>query len=125
MREKILQFVEKLKHVGLGSSDRFCSMSTVGIYHRCRTPGCHGGWAAIALGIKEDHYIYGAQALAQFLGFLDEEALRQWASDNPGIWGNEHGYYMFHKPFAFDQERDTFSVTVLIDWWEGVANRLK
>jgi hypothetical protein len=124
MRKKILKFVEKLKAVA--GEGRRCDMGTTRVAPVCRTPGCHGGWAGIALGFKDIYdYTQGAHALAQYLGFTDRYALATWARDNPGIWGNTSGYDMFLSPAAFGQDDECFPVQVLIDHWEGVANRLK
>jgi hypothetical protein len=36
-----------------------------------------------------------ASTLANFLGFKDKIGLTDWAKDNPKLWGNKYGHYMF------------------------------
>lgn len=85
----------------------------------CGTVACHGGWAALlfaeelplptkyksSLGYDIYSFFSGAEALANFLGFSDDDALRYWADCNSTIWGNDLGLMMFsaHGHLAFDK----------------------
>lgn len=104
-------------------------------YNECGCPGCHGGWALLALrpikllaeSIEED-FAEGADLLAQYL-FNDVRAsrfdLENWANENPVIWGNSNGYCLFAASSAFGQEDNVFHPQVLIDHWNAVADRLE
>jgi len=91
----------------------------------CGTPGCHGGWLGIAMGTTAVEYDVAIHEFALKIGFNNQEALKCWAHNNPTIWGNECGYYMFISSTAFDQLTNTFSAQVLVDHWRGVISRLK
>jgi hypothetical protein len=47
------------------------------------------------------HYSIWADTLAVFLGFVDMNDLRDWAKDNPKLWGNKFGSKMFMFAMAF------------------------
>lgn len=83
---KVFEFVEKLKAVA--GEGRFCNMWKTGIQPECNAPGCHAGWAAIALGVKTDDFMKGANALAKFFGFDSHGELERWADSNSDDWGN-------------------------------------
>ncbi len=40
-------------------------------------------------------WYHWADTLAYFLGFKDKIGLMAWAKDNPKLWGNKYGDYMF------------------------------
>ncbi len=80
----------------------------------CGTSGSHPGLIYIvAEELPELKYIYKrfhfpgyliedsfpwyhwAGTLANFLGFKDKIGLMDWAKDNPKLWGNKYGDYMF------------------------------
>jgi hypothetical protein len=62
--------------------------------------------------------------LARFLGFQDRVGLAKWASDNPEIWGNSEGWWMFLRGSAFGRGQK-FPAQVLVDHWQKVGERLK
>lgn len=92
----------------------------------CGTPCCHGGWFEFALN-EELHSDYnrGAQEMAKFLGFSSEVQLYCWAEDNPTIWGNGWGGYMFCGPKAFNYKGEKLTLTGIADHWRAVGDRLK
>lgn len=120
----------------------------------CKTPGCHAGLVSIVASdlheLKEcynkrcqrisntytiDHinykynYEYWADALAIFFGYdwakpVEYDCLTTWANDNPEIWGNCYGGYMFNEGIAFGQSNNKFTHSVIIDHWSGVLDRL-
>jgi hypothetical protein len=122
LRERVLDFVERLRAVA--SDGRLCDMHKTVINPNCNTPGCHAGWAAIALGAKGNSFQVGMKALATHLGFLNLIELRAWAKNNPDIWGNPYGKFMFQDGYAFGQKSNVFSVDVLINHWQAVGERL-
>lgn len=79
----------------------------------CGTVACHGGWAGQALEIDVDpgaagYFIRGADKLSKFLFNDDsahEESLENWARNNPKLWGNSKGLFMFsacgYEAFGF------------------------
>ena len=81
---------------------------------KCGTSGSHPGLIYIVAeelpGLKyiyKRYYFLGyvyeddfpwyswASTLAYFLGFKDRVGLMDWARDNPKLWGNKYGDYMF------------------------------
>lgn len=118
---------------------------------------CHGGWCALATvlphlvdwidepevgrqGDAESEWaVYGAsllnvtwddgaERLSRRLGVGNHVNLVHWARDNPALWGNEWGVYMFdpapHGAWAFDQSTG-FPVQVIADHWRDVALRIE
>lgn len=81
----------------------------------CGTAACHGGWAGHALEIDNspgsgDYFQFGADKLSRFLfndDSVDGNDLEVWARDNPRLWGNSKGFYMFsswgYEAFGFDK----------------------
>ena len=77
-------------------------------------------------------YAWGADKLAQDL--LGEGSsqydLQDWAHENPHLWGNEWGNDMFSGqsgPCAFGGSMfsDAFPLSVVIDHWRAVADRIE
>lgn len=103
----------------------------------CNTPGCHAGLAAVALdrlGVPAPEiyprysFIKEATLLTRFLfddTTLDEEALEEWAAENPNLWGNEDGAGMFWDGTAFGQASRCFPSRIIAEHWNGVLRRLK
>lgn len=79
----------------------------------CGTAACHGGWAGYALEIdvdtgSENYFVCGSDNLSKFLfnnNFVNAHNLENWAKDNPRLWGNSKGFYMFsswgYEAFGF------------------------
>ena len=128
---KIREFCDKLDVVSVGRS---CDMMEATLQHpECGTPGCHSGWAAIALGDFEigQGYTDSGYRLESYLGFPHSEdpvshdgSLPTWAYENPELWGNSIGDSMFCSGGSFDQDSDIFPAEVLSTWWRKVADRL-
>lgn len=98
----------------------------------CRTPACHGGWAAIMYGVERGKnlgvhfYNVGSKLLAQKLGFPSSHQLCFWAEDNPKYWGNRNGGAMFCAKGAFGKKADErLSLTDIAVWYQNVAKRLR
>lgn len=90
----------------------------------CGTPMCHGGWYAIVRG--GNSYTKGSSHMADDLGFEHFEDLEYWAKENPTIWGNDNGSYMFCAGEAFNQSDDTgFTLTTIINHWKQVKINLE
>lgn len=126
--EKVFSFVDRLTKV---VGDRMCDMCRIGVYGEdCGTPGCHAGWAYIALAgfppqDGQTNYLDGAELLAEHLGFYDYDELEEWAEDNPDLWGNENGDCMFSHSEAFGEVCSEFPAQVLVDHWRAVGERLR
>ena len=74
----------------------------------CGSPACFGGWLAVKYGTPKDedagrNYRDGAYLFAEDLGFDFTCELKEWAEKNPKIWGNQNGYQMFNRPYAFNE----------------------
>ncbi len=85
----------------------------------CDTPGCHAGLISIVAkelpelqeiyeritlskwGSSRYRYEVWSNALTVFLGFMDRRHLRDWAENNPKLWGNKFGGDMFVFEIAF------------------------
>ncbi len=79
----------------------------------------------------EQNYSYEIweDALDSYLGFSsnkvsDSLSLLGWATSNPDIWGNKYGYKMFIEGSAFGQDSDIFPLSVIIDHFNAIADRL-
>ena len=130
---RIREFCDRLDVVSVGRS---CDMMEPNITHNeCGTPGCHAGWAAIALRERFSDYVSGAAVLNNHFGFdffdpLEPNFLSvslpisHWGGENPEIWGNELGRYMFCECRSFGLDVDIFPAEVLSTHWRGVADRL-
>lgn len=97
---------------------------------RCGTVCCHGGWYAIAtsnIGDKTS-FLQGAIRMAEDLRIANN-LITQWAANNPEIWGNSDGLYMFSAPYAFfhKEKRPQGARTLqdIVDHWTDVYERLK
>jgi hypothetical protein len=67
-----------------------------------------------------------ADTLAEFLGFVGMEDLMDWAKDNPKIWGNEHGFYMFSFRRAFtDKKNKKLTHIDIINHWKQVLKKVE
>ncbi len=114
----------------------------------CGTPGCHTGLVSIVAkdlpgleetylkvfkiyfkiykDIKPDLYVYTiwADTLAEFLGFGDMLDLRLWARDNPKLWGNKYGVFMFSDKRAFtnDKTKEIDHRDIINHWKQVLVN---
>jgi hypothetical protein len=90
----------------------------------CGTPMCHVGWYASVNYISGIDFTEGSNMIASDLGFRNKIELKEWAHDNPEIWGNDRGEGMFCDGEAFGQEDDTgFTLKTIIDHWKAVKKR--
>ena len=72
----------------------------------------------------------GSTMMAKDLGFTGAypaETLKEWASNNPAIWGNYCGLLMFSSTTAFGTEYadDIVTLSDVRDHWLKVADRLE
>ena len=88
----------------------------------CRASSCHGGWYGIARGCQSV-FDKGVDRMAHDLGFRGRHDLTTWAEENPDLWGNRYGEWMFGLEIAFGCTRDTITMTKIINHWIGVNNR--
>jgi hypothetical protein len=63
-------------------------------------------------------------ALAVFLGFKNDIQLLFWTYDNPKIWGNSHGIYMFNygKSFTDDSDKKLTHIDIINHWKQVLKN---
>ncbi len=86
--------------------------------HACGTVHCVGGWYAIGHHKESAFsgtsgflcYAYGADRMANDLGFQDRTYLSQWARENEELWGNEYGTELFYSLDAYGSARDLAGV---------------
>jgi hypothetical protein len=113
----------------------------------CGTCGCHAGLISIVaqdlpelkeiykplyllecdpVGGTESQYIFyiWADALAVFLGFIDNRGLLFWAEYNPKLWGNKYGGRMFGSFLAFtdDEDKQLTHRDIIEHWKQVLAN---
>ena len=72
-------------------------------------------------------YNAGTEEMAKALGFTGERELRDWAFDNPDIWGTSHGHKMFFSEKAFRCREGYPSLTLecIIEQLKQVATALE
>ena len=67
-------------------------------------------------------------ALAVFLGFKDKIGLTDWAKDNPKLWGNKYGHYMFccegWQAFTNSQFKKLTHIDI-INHWKQVLKKVE
>ena len=87
--------------------------------------GCHAGFISAVFGESDGiDWEESSRKLCNFLGFNLKFDLEDWAQDNPEIWGNEDGIFMFSDGTAFGSESRIFSAEIILNHWEGVLERL-
>ena len=69
-------------------------------------------------------FAWGANQLAQDLGFSETIELTDWVARNRELWGNNIGS-MFTDPAAYGCTKDTITLGRVIDHWLGVADRVQ
>ena len=130
--EKLKKLVREMKNFDeqacgfeVRMSDAFYKVGDV--YSDFPECGCHGGFFCGVFDLPiGSRWYFGADALAEFLGFDHHSHLKQWAYENPKIWGNKKGHLMFESPKAFGLaviEDEDFPGKYLIDHWQGVLER--
>ena len=105
--------------------------------------GCHAGWYMYGTekGIWRDciygqvlstgrdvgatPYTEGADLMAKSLGFKDQFELRLWADNNPYLWGNSYGVYLFTRMKAFGLSKKTLTFKDIFKHWRLVGHRLE
>ena len=116
-------------------SKALIDMDLPGVSQRtCGTIACHAGWYFLMKEINGTNlikymsglrkfYTFGTVEMTEDLGFVDENALLNWAGDYPDLWGNLHGRRMFNSNKAFGVRE--VSIEIITDHWRGVADRLR
>lgn len=122
-------------------------MSRVNIERtECGTVACHAGWYAFNhlsnkfkwhkyhelderefLSAIDRHISWrdGSDLIAKDLGFTCMSDVEKWAEENPDIWGNENGKFLFSSNSAFGCSRNKKVTLVdIANHWKGVAERL-
>lgn len=132
--DKIRLFVKRLKALVEQRSTQFTKQSVdmhcTGLYHNCGTPGCHAGWVHLAIPdilppLRDYSWVVVSTRFGKWLlESTNHRSLEEWAEAYPDLWGSSN-YHMFTDPEAFNQCTDRFDVQVIIDHWEGVANRIE
>ncbi len=148
-KNKLKQFVSALGELSDEVKDWDVEMESTK-EPTCGTPGCHAGLISIVAKdlpgleeahlkvfkihfktykeIKQDLYVYSiwADALAEFLGFEDILHLTDWAVDNPKLWGNKYGDYMFcgRRAFTDDKSKQLTHIDI-INHWKQVLKKVE
>ena len=83
----------------------------------------------LTLNGRKVDYTDGAVMMAEDLGFNTTEEFREWAEENPGLWGNECGYLLFESRLPWGGEADTnedseLSIADCVRHLRGVATRI-
>ena len=110
--------IDKLESVREQASEEGAlDMNETNVYsekhkYECGTVHCVAGWYAVAnlnRQVIKDKFNQGcvgfddgANLIAQDLGFGWSYPLKNWAEENPEIWGNEDGFEMFESELAYD-----------------------
>lgn len=109
----------------------------------CGTPGCFAGLISIVANdipeLKQVYvldnsynYNYWAKALGEYLeGNVspcrttgERSSFEVWAQENPGIWGNENGAYVFSSACSFGRNPgDRLTHDEIIIYLRGVYER--
>lgn len=135
--EDVLKVIKIFKRAVAFRGNRKVNMLETNL---CGTSLCHAGWFAVgynplnSLSIKSD-YSKGIKLMDKVLGFpiIDEKSnsfyydIKSWAINNPAIWGNCHGSWIFNDIRAFGIETENeknASIKDIVKHWEGVYERL-
>lgn len=96
-------------------------------FNVCGTVACHAGWFAVARELNWESSGYGfahsARDMAKFLGLDSKLSLENWANDNPKLWGNVSGVFMFVGENAFG--KDGVTLLDISNHWREVADRIE
>ena len=131
------QVIKNLKSVEhLASKEGMLDMQQVRVNYNfkkdtCGVPHCLAGWFTIAiknrravksalLTARYCSYSYGAEIMANRLGFKNHDDLRHWCYNNPEIWGNDYGNELFSATYAYNHK----GFSGIIKHFEEVYNRL-
>ena len=145
-KDKLKEFVNALDELSDDVKDMGVKMSSTK-EPVCGTPGCHAGLISIVakdlpemkdtykrllilkLGIKCNNFaLYSfqiwADTLTDFLGFKDKYGLMDWAVDNPKLWGNKRGEYMFSfwQAFTGDEYKKITHRDIINHWKQVLVN---
>ena len=105
--------------------------------HACGTVHCFAGWFFVALsrveGTKEHKLINQKEDISfthgkQSLDIILKCHLRNWAEQNPKLWGNEYGEFVFSGEAAFRSEtrpNGAENLNDIVDHLTEVYERLK
>jgi len=119
-----------------------------GVYKSCGTSACHAGWFGVTQikgAPKESRYRDGglqtvdesfgyagaASKMARFLGKSDKLSLKNWAKNNPDLWGNDNGEQMFSdsvsrgNPFLPGQPLRDIKLKDIAMHWFAVGDRIE
>ena len=119
--EKVLPKAQKKRQFDIFE----CKVNQYG--HVCGTVHCVGGWYAVAACDLSKHvdYIHGASQMANDLGFISLYYFRDFFRQQPNLWGNDNGYYMFsnQKAYTPGNKRKASSLRDVYDHWVEVWMR--
>jgi hypothetical protein len=90
----------------------------------CGTPACHAGWYGVFQDGESNHYSHYKETMATELGFAYSDELEDWAMENPELWGNKDGRYLFCCRSAFGVYGEPITLSIIANHWWKVAKRL-
>ena len=100
--------------------------------YQCGTIHCFAGWAQVAIMQKEkkinDGLFYDYHSGRRYIHkILELSSFESWAQDNPVLWGNDMGCYIFEEESSFKSQTRPFGANNLrdiIDHLKEVKGRL-
>lgn len=128
---KVINNFKSVLHLATREDHLDMFQGDVNEYYQCGTVHCHGGWYAIATCNLRQALTFqdGARQLAHDLGFENAVYMKQWASTNEKLWGNDEGGNMFTTRWAFyntdKRANGAKNLQHIIDHWREVYNRIK
>jgi hypothetical protein len=148
-KNKLKQFVNALDELSDDVKDWDVEMESTK-EPTCGTPGCHAGLISIVakdlpelqeihkihlyltnrVGCQSNyHYSIWADTLAEFLGIKNRTHLREWAKDNPKLWGNKFGEVMFMAAATFTDDTGNLPKQLthrgIINHWKQVLKNIE
>ena len=115
--KEVIKNLKSVEH--LASKEGMLDMQQVRVNYNfkkdtCDAPHCLAGWFTIAIKNRRSvqsaltarycSYSYGAEIMANRLGFRNDDDLKHWCHNNPEIWGNDYGNALFSATYAYNHK---------------------
>lgn len=94
--------------------------------YSCDTVACVGGWAVVLYkdGNPKFNFDNGADVIAEKLGFFDMYEIKEWADDNPWLWGNRYGSRLFESAISYGCNERTITLKKVGEHFVSVGERV-
>ena len=134
--EDVLNVIRNFERVlPYAEGERLLNMLETGVSRLplpvCNTPHCHAGWYLLAkkpfmqrIFSRHNNFTYGYLEMERDLNI---PSISDWARENPEIWGNNSGSYVFSSPLAFvgpTRPNGAKTLKDIVDHWKEVYERL-